>query len=1047
VFALSNRLVIGALLGMILFGGIASMLRLKVEAYPDIADTEVVVITEYPGRAADEVEKLVTFPIERGLNNIPGLINRRSTTIFGLSVTRLTFADGVNDYFARAQVNERLKNIDLPEGTNPPSLGPLSSPVGEIYRYVIEAQPGVTVMDIRDAQDWIVIPEILRTEGVTDVTTMGGDLKQYQVVINPEMLNRYDLDISDLQKAIENNNSNTGGGVLARGSQYIPVRAIGAIHSPDDLQTVVVGERNNVPIFVRDLAQIRVGPRPYNGIVGYRFSDTADNPKGVQGIVLMLRGQNPSEVIQKLKEKTEKLNSRLKELGMRIRTLVDRSDLVSHTLTTVMHTLFEGISIVVIVIYVFLRNGRAALVTAIVIPLSLLFAFILMDFSGIPANLLSLGSIDFGIVVDGAVVAMESIIRKFNQASPEEKSRGRLHLIGSGIADVELQILVSVSIIICAYLPIFLFQRVEGKLFSPMAWTIAFALLGSLILAILAVPVISSWVFGDEIKEVHNRPLHYLEGKYRQVLAFSFKKLNLMLLILTVGVAALLSVAGFLGVEFLPRLDEGAINLRCILPSGTGLPESSRVADRLRSIIISYPEVSAVLSAAGRNDDGTDPYGPNRIETTVPLKPYETWTTGRNKDELLEDLQKKLRQEIPGARFSFSQPIIDNVSEAVTGSVADLAIILKGQDLDELRTYGIQVLNIIKQIRGSAASGIEQDGKQTQLTITMDRLAAARYGVNFSDIQNIVEMAVGGKAVSTLYQGERRYDITLRYPQERRATPDDIGSLLVRNTAGSMIPISAVAKVEFINGQSVIARKNGERIISVWTEIEGRDQGSFVSEAQQKVETEIHFPRNITVDWGGQFENLTRAGRRLMIAVPLAILIIFMILFMLFRDVRDCLLVLANVPFAITGGVLGLLIRGMNFNISAGVGFISLFGVAVMSGVLFIFNFRRREKANPANLENEIMTGAIEEFRPVLMMMTVAILGLMPAALATGIGSDVQRPMATVIVGGLCSATLLSLFGLPLIFLKSRKSQVLIEKYDVEERVGGLEENGKRQRR
>jgi len=1034
VFALSNRFLILGFLAIVGVAGIASMFRLKVEAYPDIGDTEVMVITEYPGRAAAEVEQLVTLPLERALNNIPGLINRRSTTIFGLSQLRLTFEDGVDDYFARSRVQERLTSVDLPEGANPPQLGPLAGPTGEIYRYVIEAVPGVTQMDVREAQDWVIIPNLLRTEGVADVNTVGGDLKQYQVELRPEQLNRFDIDLDDVQNAIEKNNANTGGNILRRGSQDIPVRAVGAVRDEKDLLSVVLGEKNNVPIFLRDVADVKIGARPYRGIFGYSFAGQADHDQAVEGIVVMLRHENPSEVVERLQSRLQFINQKLKELGMRMKTVINRTELVSATLHTVAHTLVLGMVLVVAVIMFFLRSWRAAVVTAAVIPLSLLFAFILMDLAGIPANLLSLGAVDFGIVVDASIVIMESIIRRFSHPVESEKNKGKLHIIGGAVGGIEKPILISVSIIICAYIPIFLFQRIEGKLFRPMAYTIAFAMIGSLILSVLAVPVLSSWMLPDNFEEKHNPVILKIEKLNEKLLQFFLNNANRTLLAIAGIVIFLLSLSWFLGMEFLPQLDEGGINLRCILPSGSSLSETKRVADDLRKTIISFPEVAAVVSAAGRNDDGTDPYNPNRLEITVPLKPYDTWTTGRTKDILVDEMASRLRAQVPGARFSFSQPILDNVSEAVTGSVADLAIILRGQDLTELRAYADQVLGVIKTIRGSTANGIEQDGPSTQLTITMDRLSAARFGVNFSDIQDLVEMAIGGKAVSSLYQGERKFEISVRYPFSRRATPLDIGALLVKNSAGSMVPLSAVATIEFVNGQSVISRKNGERVVSVWTEISGRDQGSFVHEAQTKVESLVHLPSHIQVDWGGQYENLTRAGRRLLYVVPLTVLIIFAILFLLFREMRDCLLVMANVPFAITGGITALLIRGMNLNISAGVGFISLFGVAVMDGVIFIYNFREKEKNNPGvPLAPLVLEGAKERFRPVMMVMTVAILGLIPAATATGIGSDVQRPMATVIVGGLISAFFLSIVGLPLIFLKSRQKGILQEEYRVEE--------------
>lgn len=1019
--AVEHRWLVYAFLILLVSWGGYAVVNLKIESYPDIADTEVSVITKFSGRAADEVESLVTKRLERELNNIPGLIKRRSQTIPGLSVVRLTFADGYDDYFARAQVLEKLKYADLPEGTGKPELGPLTSPVGEIFRYVLRSESGLSPMQLRTLQDWTVVPHLLRTEGLADITTVGGEVKEYQVVVNPDQLRKYELDLTDLQSAIENNNANTGGNSIFRGSQEIPVRAIGAVQDETDIRNIIVGVRKGVPIFMKDLAQVRVGHPPLNGIFGYYDGNNGENiPHAVEGIVLMLRGQNPNEVLRRFKKEVATLNAQLKNTRDGSAELVpmqDRSELTQVTLFTVSKTMLEGITVVLLVITFFLGNLRAALVTAAIIPLSLLFAFILMDLTGIPANLLSLGAIDFGIVIDGAVVAVERILRRYH-TNPDDDKTLNIKRAASGI---EKQIVFSIVIIISAYTPIFLFQRIEGKLFSPMAYTIAFALIGSLVLTIVAIPVLANRFFPQKMREWQN-PLFAAAEKLYQHTLRRFLETPKRVLVGFSAVTVVLILSGFfLGVEFLPELDEGAISLRVTLPAGTGINESSRIADVVRNTLATFPEARSVLSTAGRNDDGTDAYGANRIEFTIPLRKYSEWNGKyQDKGELVEGISAALKPLLPGAKLSFSQPILDNVSEAVTGSVADLAIILKGEDLIGLRKTAEEILAVVKDIKGCSESGIEQEGPQTQLIIRMDRVQAALHGVNFVDIQRMTEMAIGGKTVSSLVQNGKSFDISIRYPVARRAQIREIGSLLVRTVSGGAIPLSQVARIESVEGPSKITRLDGSRFISVWMNISGRDQGSFVREAMRRVYGGVKIPEGTEVIWGGQFENLTRAGRRLMLALPVTLLIIFALLFWMFRNVREVLLVFANVPFALAGGIVALHLRGMNFNISAGVGFISLFGVAVMSGVLFIHACSEAEKheaiAGRAALKDMIARVCTGELRPALLMMVVAMLGLVPAMLATGIGSDVQRPMATVIVGGLASATLLSVVVLPVLY-------------------------------
>ncbi|MCX7930637.1 MAG: CusA/CzcA family heavy metal efflux RND transporter [Chlorobi bacterium] len=1004
--------------------GIWAWSQLKIEAYPDVADTEVTVIVKYAGRPAEEVEQQITIPIERALNAVPRVLTRRSRTIFGLAVIKLTFEEGTDDYFARQQVLEKLRDVDMPDGAEL-DLGPLSTPVGEIYRYVLEGD-GYSLVQLRELQDWVVIPALLQVPGIADITNFGGLEKQYNVVVDPTALEKYGLTVEDVERAIVANNSSTGGNILPMGSSQLAIRSVGRIRSIEDLQYTVLKQESGTPIFLRDVASVELGALMPSGVLGYiDKTQGKESDDGVEGIVLMRRGENPSEVLRVLKEKIAYLNDHVLPKGVRLVGVYDRSDLVASTLKTVGRTLFEGVSIVVVVLVFFLGNIRAAIAVAATIPLSLLGAFVAMKLTGIPANLLSLGAIDFGIIVDSAVVVAESIMRHLS----EHRARGEhipiLRVVHTAVAEVQRQVFFAVVIIIAAYLPLFTLQRVEGKLFSPMAYTLSYAVGWSLVLALSLVPVLCSYLFARSFREWHNPVAAWIERQYRFVMD---KVLGRPVTTIALGsgiVSVALIAATTIGTEFLPELDEGGFNIRCVLPAGVSLDAARLVPPRIRQLIGSYDEVKVCVTQLGRNDDGTDPYGPNRIECLVQLTPYSTWKSGRTKHQLLQEIKSQLEAEFPGANFSFSQPILDNVTEAVTGSAADLAVLINGDDIPLMRRLALKVLDILRVVRGASESGLEQEGPQTQLVIRVRREDAARYGINIADINRLLELAIGGKPVSILYEGERRFNIVVRYPRQLRATADDIASMLVLTPSGQKIPLEQVADVQMVEGQTIIARQDGHRQVGVRTNIRGRDQGSFVAEAQQRVTQQVQLPPGYTIVWGGQFENLTRARNRLMVVIPLTLALIFVILFWLFdRSIKYALLVMLNVPFALVGGVALLLIRGINFSVSAGVGFVSLFGVAIMSGVLVVsyINYLRQE--TPLTVRAAVRQGARTQLRPVLMMMTVALIGLIPAARASGIGSDVQRPLATVIVGGLATALVLTLTVLPaLYYLVERRAR------------------------
>jgi cobalt-zinc-cadmium resistance protein CzcA len=1027
-FALKQRYVIIAACVLVIGVGIWAWTALQIVAYPDVADTEVAVITKFSGRPAEEVEQQITIPIERALNAVPRVISRRSRTIFGLSIVKLTFQEGTDDYFARQQVLEKLKEATLPDGIEP-ELGPLSTPVGEILRYVVETDGRHSAMDIREAHDWLITPKLLQAPGVADVVNFGGLVRQFKIVINPSQLERYKLTIEQISDAVQANNESTGGSVIKSGASQLAIRSVGRITKPQDIENIVVATQSGTPIFVRDLASVEIGALTPSGVLG--FTDklrNVDVDNSVEGIVLMRRGENPSEVLQEVKARIAELNEggKLPD-GMSIRIMYDRTDLVSSTLETVAKTLFEGVSIVMIVLVFFLGNIRAAISVALTIPLSLLFAFIAMKFTGIPANLLSLGAIDFGIIVDSAVVMVESIMRHLSHAketahTPNTKKTSAVRTIFTAASEVQRQIVFAVVIIILAYLPLFTLQRVEGKLFSPMAYTLSYAIGGSLVLALTIVPVMCSFLLAKNFSEWHNPIVHWLETMYRRAVAASLRRPLPTIAAGVLIVMGAIGVGSTIGTEFLPELDEGGFNIRCILPAGISLDAAREYPKQIRAEIAGFDEVKFCISQLGRNDDGTDPFGPNRIETLVQLQPYNSWTSGRIKKDLLKQIKSRLEQKFPGAAFSFSQPILDNVTEAVTGSAADLAVLVNGDDVTELRRVGNEVLRLIKPIRGASESGIEQEGPQTQLVVEINREAAARFGITIRDVDNMIELAIAGKPISQVYEKERRFDITLRYTQGERATPEAIANLLILTPSGMKIPLSQVATVRLLEGQTIIAREDGRRQVSVRTNIRERDQGSYVAEAQTAVKGAIQqgslkIPEKYDIKWGGQFENLTRARVRLSYIIPITLLLIFLVLFVLFdNSAKYAGIVMMNVPFALVGGVAALWLRGINFSVSAGVGFVSLFGVAVMSGVLLIsyINLLRQEQLT--RLQVAVVQGAVTQFRPVMMMMMVALIGLIPAARATGIGSDVQRPLATVIVGGLVSALVLTLLVMPALY-------------------------------
>ncbi|WP_300490670.1 CusA/CzcA family heavy metal efflux RND transporter [Flavobacterium sp.] len=1024
LFSLRNRwIVVGISIALMLVGYFC-FTQLKIEAYPDIADTNVIVVAQYKGRAAEEVEQQVTVAIERALQNTPNVLDRRSRTIFGLGIVQLTFKDGTDDYFARQQVMERLATADLPDGVEV-ELAPLSTAVGEIFRYVVEAPPSFTPIQIRDLQDWVIKPYLLQTDGIADITTFGGPLKQFHIQLSPEKLRKYDLKISDIEEKVVANNINSGGNTIERGGQAFAVRGLGAIKSEKDIENIVIKTANGLPVFIRDVGEVEIMPPPPSGVLGYTFPDEkVDVNNGVEGIVLLRRYENPSEVLKALKQRIADLQDHELPEGVKIRTMYDRSFLINHSLETVGHTLFEGISIVIIVLIFFLGSWRSALVVALTIPFSLLFAFIIMRLTGIPANLLSLGAIDFGIIVDGAVVMAEHLIRRYKKATIEERKEGIVKITMLSAQEVGREIFFSVAIIILAYMPILLMTRVEGKLFSPMALTLSFAVVGSMLAALTLIPVLISFVYNkvvsnidSEIKEHKNIVLDYLDKKYGKLLNGLLNNYKKTVYIGMAVVFVLIAFGSRLGSEFLPELDEGSIFIRGNFPAGISIQENSTYSPKIRKVISKYPQISYIITQAGRNDDGTDPFPANRNEILIGLKDYKLWSDTITKKELVKMVRTDLEHALPSVRFSSGQPIIDQVMEIVTGSAADLAVSIVGDDLQLMRSKADSIVSIVNKMKGSAAVNIEQEGPQEQLSIHIDREKTARFGINVSDVQDIIEAAIGGKAITTLYDGVKRYDIVVRYLPQHRANIDEIKSLLVTSTNGALIPIDQLADVSFIQGQTNIYHYNGKRMITVRTNIVGRDQVSFVKELEGKINKTVKVPKGYQIIYGGQYENLERAGKQLLLTIPLTIGLVFILLFSLYKNFKDTLITMACILFALGGGITALLLRGYYFNVSAGVGFVSIFGISVMAGVLLVSALNRANVGITGESSRETVEKVSkEQLRAILSILVLAVLGLIPAATSTGIGSDVQRPLATVIIGGLLSTLVFAPLIIPALY-------------------------------
>lgn len=1008
--SVEKRWVMVALFTLLAFFGYYSWKQLSIEAYPDIADVTSQVVTQVPGLAAEEVEQQITIPVERALNGLPGMHVMRSKSTFGLSMITIVFEDGVDDYWARMRIQERLNEVELPYQAVP-GLDPLTSPIGEVYRYIIETNGGQDLRELTDLQNFTIIPRIKQVSGVADVTNFGGITTQFQVEVDPRKLEQYNITLSEVIETIEKNNVNAGGSVLPRGELGYVIRGIGLVKNLEDLGKIVVKSENGVPIFLNDIGELKYGTLERKGVLGY--TDRERNySESLEGIVLLLKGQNPSIVLEGIHTAVDELNNGGLPNGVRIHTFLDRTDLVNTTLNTVSHTLLEGMTLVIIVLIVFLGSWRGALLVAITIPLSLLIAFILMHFTNIPANLLSLGAIDFGIIVDGAIVMMETILKK-REDNPEEELQEKT--IAQRAAEVAKPIFFATIIIITAYLPLFAFERVEKKLFTPMAFTVGYALLGALAVALLVIPGLAYVLYRKPQKLYHNKWLEKLTDAYNRTVQKIMRKPKKVFLPLILILVAASALTIRVEKDFLPPLDEGSIWLQVQLPPGISVEKSKEMSDTLRARTMRHEEVTYIMVQAGRNDDGTDPWTASHFEVSVGIKPYKEWKRGKTKYDLIEELAKEYEQ-LPGFTVGFSQPMIDGVMDKISGAHSELVVKIYGDDFKETRRIAEEVMTTLKTVPGAVDLDIDQEPPLPQLQIHADRDKIAQYGLNVSDVAELIEVAIGGKAVSQLFIGHKVYDIICRYSEISRNTPDKIANLMLTSKTGAKIPLSQVAEVKLSTGESTITREMNKRHLTVKLNVRNRDLKSLLNDSQKAIEKNVKYDhKKYTIQWGGQFENQNRAYERLLVIVPLALGIMFILLYGAFGSFRQAGLLMSIVPLALFGGMLALNVRGMTLNVSSAVGFIALFGVAIQNGVIMISHINEL-RCKGYDLLQAVIEGAKHRFRPVLMTATVAVLGLFPASLATGIGSDVQRPLAMVIVYGLLFSTLITLFALPALY-------------------------------
>ena len=1038
-FALNNRFVVLSMAILLFIWGMISFHNLPVEAYPDVANTWVQVITQWPGRAAEEVEQQVTIPIEIQMNGIPHLQHVRSASLAGLSVVNLIFDDGSDNDWDRQKVLERLSQVTLPPGVTG-GIGPDFSPIGSVYWYTLKStNPAYDLMELKSLQDWLISKYIRSVPDVVDDSIFGGITREYQIRLDPEKLISYGLSLPQVEQQLSNSNANVGGSFIEQGSQLINVRGVGLVTHNRDIEKTVIKAQNGTPLRIKDIAVVTQGPKIRLGQIGraYHRSDgvVVDDNDVVEGIVFLRKGADTATMLEHLHAMVSRLNEHILPPGVKIVPYLDRDDLVHYTTHTVLHNLAEGMLLVVIILFIFLGNVRGAIIVSLTIPFALLFASICLDLRHISANLLSLGALDFGMVVDGAVVMVENIVRHLNR--PEEAPLSLVDRIRKAAHEVQRPVFYAIAIIITAYLPIFTLQRVEGKLFKPMAWTVAFALLGALIFSMLIAPALASLLFRGDAKQWQNPIMTFLIVRYRRSLHWAIQHRWVIVggAVLTLLLSAFLAFSGVIGSEFLPHLDEGAIWVRGTLAPSVGPTESAAVAERARQILCSFPEVPQVVSQIGRPDDGTDTTGFFDTEFFVDLLPKEKWRPvfRQDKERLIAAMDREL-EKIPGVLWGFSQPISDNLEEAVSGVKGALAVKIYGDDLRTLEEKADEIVAVMRPIRGVEDLGVFRVIGQPNLNFTVDRDQASRYGINVSDVQDTIQTAVGGNALSQVLIGEQRYDLVLRYLPQYRDTKEAIERIRLLAPAGERVSLAQLTKIKVLDGGSEIYREANSRYVAVKFSVRGRDLGSTVDEAIKRVSALVKLPIGYTIDWAGEYESAKRSQRRLLIVLPLTILLIYIILYTMFKSVKWALLILTNIAMAPIGGLLALFVTGTNFSVSSGVGFLALFGVSVQIGVIML-EYINQLRARGYDIEEAAVEGAVLRLRPIMMTMLVATLGLLPAAVSHGIGSDSQRPFAIVIVGGLVAALVISIILLPTLYAMFARSDDKLPEADPSEAV------------
>lgn len=1013
-FSLKNKFFTFFWVALLIISGIISYIKIPIEAFPDVTNTQIIVVTEWNGRSAEEVERFVTTPIEIAMNSVQRKTNVRSVTMFGLSVIKIIFEDDVEDFFARQQVNNQLRNVNLPEGIEP-DVQPPYGPTGEIFRYVLKS-PDRDSKELLTIQNWTIDRQIRAVPGVADVVAFGGREKTYEIAVDPVKLQKYNLTPLELYEAVSKSNLNVGGDVIEKNGQAYVVRGIGLYGSIQDIENTIIDDFNGNPLFVKNVADVIESNMPRVGQVG-----KDDNDDVVEGIIVMRKGENPSDVLHRVKDKIKDINENVLPSDVKMETFYDRDNLMSYCTKTVMHNLLEGIILVTVIVFVFLADWRTTLIVSIVIPLALLFAFMCLKLMGMSANLLSLGAVDFGIIIDGAVVMVEGLFVALNHLAEKEgmarfNRLSKLGLIKRTGTEMGKAIFFSKLIIISALLPIFAFQKVEGKMFSPLAFTLGFALLGALLFTLTLVPVLSSILLNKNVKERENFFIRFVNKSVQRGFGWTYKNRRLTIIISLVAFGLTMFSTRWLGTEFLPPLNEGALWVEAKLPMSTSLPETVKMVRIFRKELNSFEPVNSVLSQTGRSNDGTDPSGFYYVQMQVNLKPKEEWKEHMTMDQLIDRMDKRLKK-YQGVNYNYSQPIIDNVAEAVAGMNASNAVKIYGDDLEELDKLANKVLAQIKNVPGVKDVGILRNIGQPEMSILLDEEKMAQYGITKADAQAVIEMAIGGKAATIMYEGEKKFDLRIRYKQEYRKDEEDILRLMIPTMKGDKIPLNEVASIHKATGPALIYRDNTKRFIGVKFSVRERDLGGTIKEAQEKVNAHVKLPNGYTVSWAGEFENQIRASGTLAQMVPISLIIIFILLFIMFGNAKDAGYVLINVPFALIGGILALHLTGINFGISAGVGMIALFGICVQNGVILIAEFKNQIRdLGDAGLA--VKQAVKARTRPVVMTAMMAAIGLLPAALSSGIGSESQKPLAVVIIGGLVTATIFTLLVFPLIYQK-----------------------------